>query len=244
MACALCEERYDGWGLTLNVILTQTSQHRDPAWLTLKSHLGVTSLIDIQRRDKTGHFSSNGFCPFFVLFLMDKVFKVMSRTGLWRYTLWIGYVGPFSCGNFREDRPGTLEYSYQRWDTNEWCSGIPRRGNDLSEYLCLLNILMSQAKPLIFSIVQNVIYYLDILQGLQKSTLFLIHGCANKWAGSRVIFSVGGNVCNVITEPVCVSGHHWGWGASIPQSITQQLCTHSDTDNLHTLIHPRIQRCS
>ena len=82
MACALCEERYDGWGLTLNVILTQTSQHRDPAWLTLKSHLGVTSLIDIQRRDKTGHFSSNGFCPFFVLFLMDKVFKVMSRTGL------------------------------------------------------------------------------------------------------------------------------------------------------------------
>ena len=25
MACALCEERYDGWGLTLNVILTQTS---------------------------------------------------------------------------------------------------------------------------------------------------------------------------------------------------------------------------
>ena len=82
MACALCEERYDGWGLTLNVILTQTSTDTDSACLTLKSHLGVTSLIDIQRRDKTGHFSSNGFCPFFVLFLMDKVFKVMSRTGL------------------------------------------------------------------------------------------------------------------------------------------------------------------
>ena len=81
MARAWCEEHYDRWGLTtLNVISTKDILSHEVC--VLKSLLGVTSLIDIQRGDKTGHFSSNGFCPFFVWFLMDKVFKVMSKTGL------------------------------------------------------------------------------------------------------------------------------------------------------------------
>ena len=134
----------------------------------------IISLIDIQRGDKTWHFSSNGFCPFFVLFLMDKVFKVMSKMGLWRYTLWIGYVGPVSWGNFGERKAGDIGIFISKMRHNRICSGIPRRGNDLSEYLCLLNILMSQAKPLlIFSMCsQRDLLFGCFAQWLQKCELF------------------------------------------------------------------------
>ena len=75
---------------------------------------------------------------------------------------------------------------------------------------------MSQAKPLIFSIVQpeSVIYYLDILQGLQKSsTLFLIHMAVLISGPGQGLYLVLGVMCVMSSQNLFVYRVTTGAGA-------------------------------
>ena len=172
----VCGAQCDGWGLTLNVILTQTSPHIMMCVKISPWGHSIISLIDIQRGDKTWHFSSNGFCPFFVLFLMDKVFKVMSKTGLWRYTLWIGYVGPFSWGNLGRGRPGTLEYSYQRWDTIEYVPAFQEEEMIYQKFVLIKHFNESSQAANLFNVQSERFIIRIFCTVIAKIRNVLIHG--------------------------------------------------------------------